>query len=83
MRYAMLFVSAILLNACANPSAPAEKTPTPTAAAPTAEKKGPQCYSGDESKFFDVGQKASVSGILVECTPTSDGKAAQWNKSKS
>jgi hypothetical protein len=72
----MRFVIAIAaaLSACASQQA----TPEKTAAAPAAEKKAPQCWSGDAGKFFDVGAKQSVSGVAVECKLTSDGKGASW-----
>jgi hypothetical protein len=31
---------------------------------------------------MDVGTKASISGVAVECKPTADGKAAQWMGTK-
>lgn len=68
--------SLALLAACA-------ATPEPKAA-PAAEvktaapAKGPQCYSGDAGKFFDVGEKTTVSGVQVSCDATSDGKNASW-----
>jgi curli biogenesis system outer membrane secretion channel CsgG len=69
--------AAALLSACATQSsAPA---PAPAAKpAPAAEKNAPQCWNGDQAKFQDVGTKATISGVAVECKPTSDGKAAQW-----
>jgi hypothetical protein len=63
--------SLVLLAACA--AAPEVKTAPAVAAA-----KGPQCYSGDAGKFFNVGEKASVSGVQVSCDATSDGKSAAW-----
>lgn len=72
----MLFAIAVAtaITACAS-SAP---VPGKDAAAPAAAKPLPQCYSGDHGKFFDVGAKATVSGVDVVCEKTSDGKAAQW-----
>ncbi len=71
-------VSAVALSACAT------QTPAPAApAAPAAaEKKAPQCWNGDQGKFQDVGTKTTISGVAVECKPTSDGKAAQWMGAK-
>ncbi len=67
--------AAVSLSACA--------TQTPAPAAPTAaEKKAPQCWNGDQGKFQDVGTKTTISGVAVECKPTSDGKAAQWMGAK-
>lgn len=87
--------SVILLTACAAQQAvPERATPSPTPApvaapaapVPTAaasvEKKVPQCYSGDDSKFFNVGEKATVAGINVVCGTNSDGKAGQWSAVK-
>jgi outer membrane biogenesis lipoprotein LolB len=75
---AALAISAVtLLSACATQSS--APTPAPAAKpAPTAEKKAPQCWNGDLAKFQDVGTKATISGVAVECKPTTDGKAAQW-----
>ena len=97
MRSLLILSSAILLTACAGQQAMPEKaaqTPppapapvaapavtAPVAAAPV-EKKAPQCYSGDDSKFFNVGDKAMVSGIEVVCGTNSDGKAGQWARPK-
>jgi hypothetical protein len=65
-------ITALTLTACAT------QAPAPAAV----EKKGPQCWSGDHSKFFDVGSKTTIAGVSVECKPTSDGKAAQWMGAK-
>jgi hypothetical protein len=70
----MLLSAAVVLSACATDG-------TQTTSAP-ATKKAPQCWSGDHSKFFDVGSKVAISGVNVECKPTSDGKAAQWMGAK-
>ena len=86
MRSLFILSSAILLSACAGQQAVPEKSapatapvaaPAPVAAAPV-EKKAPQCYSGDAGKFFNVGDKTTVSGIEVICATNSDGKAGQW-----
>lgn len=79
MRILSVIALATLVSACAN-QAPAPSKPE-TAAAP-AEKKGPQCWNGDMSTFQDVGSKASISGVAVECKPTGDGKSAQWMSNK-
>lgn len=58
------------------------QTTTPaasTSAAPAkAAAKAPQCYNGDASMFVDVGTSANISGVMVKCELTADGKAAQW-----
>ncbi len=76
MRSLFVIAAATLLTACAS------QTPAPAAAAPAAAKKAPQCWNGDTSAFQDVGTKTTVSGVAVECKPTSDGKAAQWMGAK-
>ena len=95
MRSLSVLCSAILLTACAGQQTMAEKpvpaaTPapvaapaaaTPVAAAPV-EKKAPQCYSGDDSKFFNVGEKTKIAGIDVVCATNSDGKSGQWSTGK-
>ncbi len=78
MRSIFVVAAATLLTACANQST----TPAPSAAAPAAEKKAPQCWNGDAGAFQAVGVKATISGVAVECKPTSDGKAAQWMSAK-
>jgi hypothetical protein len=76
MRSLLVIAAALALSACAT------QTPAPAAPAPAAEKKALQCWNGDLGKFQDVGTKATVSGVAVECKPTSDGKAAQWMAAK-
>jgi hypothetical protein len=80
MRTIYVATIALALSACATQSPP--PVAAPVAAAPAAEKKAPQCWSGDHSKFFNVGEKTSIASVNVECKPTSDGKAAQWMGSK-
>lgn len=81
MRTLFVVAAATLLTACASQStAPAPAAPA--AAAPAAEKKAPQCWNGDAAAFQAVGTKATISGVAVECKPTSDGKAAQWMGAK-
>lgn len=77
MRSLFILAAAIMLAACATQ----EKASAPAAAAPAA-KKAPQCWNGDMAKFQDVGTKAQISGVAVECKLTSDGKAAQWMGAK-
>lgn len=77
MRSLIVIAAALALSACAS------QTPVPTAAKPdTAAKKAPQCWNGDLGKFQDVGTKTTLSGVAVECKPSSDGKAAQWMGAK-
>lgn len=76
---AFLATSAIALGltGCATQAPPpADKPLAPAAAAPA--PKAPQCWNGDAGKFEDVGSKASISGVVVVCEKTSDGKSAQW-----
>ncbi len=76
MRSLIVIAIAVALTAC---STQPEKIAAPAAApAPAVAKKAPQCWSGDASKFFDVGAKEKVSGVAVECKLTADGKAASW-----
>ncbi len=73
--------SALTLAACASSAPTNEKTaatPAPAPAAAPAKVAAPQCYSGDHSKFFDVGTKTTISGVDVVCQASSDGKGAQW-----
>jgi len=75
MRTLLIVCSSLaLLAACASSPEPIAKA----APASGASAKGPQCYSGDVGKFFDVGEKTSVSGVQVSCDATSDGKSASW-----
>lgn len=76
MRSMIAVMSVLVVSACAT------QEPAPAPASVAVEKKGPQCWSGDHDKFFDVGSKATLSGVNVECKPTSDGKAAQWMGAK-
>ncbi len=69
-----------LLSACASqtaaPAKPAAAHAAPAAAAPAA--KAPQCWNGDLGAFQDIGTKATIAGVAVECKPSADGKSAQW-----
>ncbi len=82
MRHIFALAALVTLAACATQTPAPAPTPAPMAAAPAAEAKPAakpaQCWNGDESKFMDVGAKASISGVAVECKPTADGKSAQW-----
>lgn len=77
MRSIPVLAALLFLSACASQNTAPEK-----AAEAPAAKKGPQCYSGDHGKFFDVGEKASIAGVDVVCKATSDNKAAQWMGAK-
>lgn len=62
-------------------AAPAPKpaaAPVVASAPAPAPKKVAQCYSVDEDKFFNVGEKAKVAGIDATCGTNSDGTAGQW-----
>ncbi len=82
MRAFFILPVIMAMTACATTNAPAPALQAAAAPATPAAKPGPQCWSGDEGKFFNAGEKAVISGINVECKPTSDGKAAQWMSSK-
>lgn len=77
MRTVLVLASVVFLAACASQTAAPEKV----VAAPAA-KPGPQCYSGDHGRFFNVEEKTTIAGVAVTCKATSDGKAGQWMGSK-
>lgn len=77
MRIVLALASVALLSACASQSAPPEN-----AAMAPAAKPGPQCYSGDHGRFFNVEEKATIAGVAVTCKATADGKSGQWMGSK-
>lgn len=80
MRFIPVLAAALFLSACASQGSAPEKAaaqPEKVAEAPAA-KKAPQCYSGDHGKFFDIGEKTSIAGVAVTCSPTADNKAGQW-----
>lgn len=77
MRTLIALAAVTVLSACASQGAAPAKAPEKAVAAP-AEKTAPQCWSGDAGKFFAIGARQTVSGVAVECKPTSDGKAAAW-----
>jgi hypothetical protein len=82
MRSLIALATVALLTACASQApAPAPAKAEAAPAAPAA-KKAPQCWNGDANAFQDVGTKTTLSGVAVECKPTSDGKAAQWMGAK-
>jgi hypothetical protein len=61
---------AISINAFA-----ADATPSTTQDQAT---QAPQCYNGDDGKFYKVGEKATISGVPLVCEATADKKNAQW-----
>lgn len=77
MRSVLVFASVVLLAACASQNATPEKIAVASAAKP-----GPQCYSGEDSRFFKLEEKTTIAGVAVICKATSDGKAGQWMGSK-
>lgn len=77
MRTVLALASLVLLAACASQGTAPEKIAMASAAKP-----GPQCYSGDHGRFFNVEEKSTIAGVAVTCKATSDGKAGQWMGSK-
>lgn len=77
MRTLILSVFVLALSACASQTSAPEKS----AAAPAA-KPGPQCFSGDHGRFFNVDEKTTIAGVAVTCKATGDGKSGQWMGSK-
>lgn len=72
MRSSILFVVVAALAGCAAPA---------PSAAPVAMFDmiaAARCWSTDHSRFFDVGARASIAGVVVDCKPTADGRAARW-----
>lgn len=70
MRILFILLAAISINAFA-----ADTTPSPSQDQTT---QGPQCYNGDDGKFYKVGEKATISGVPLICEATADKKNAQW-----
>lgn len=77
MRTVLALASLVLLAACASQGTAPEKV----AMAPAA-KPGPQCYSGDHGRFFNVEEATTIAGVGVICKATADGKSGQWMGSK-
>jgi len=77
MRTIVIALSSLLfLAACA-------ATPEPkTEMKAEVQKKGPQCYSGDAGRFFNINDKTTISGIEVYCAATADGNNGQWMSAK-
>ncbi len=72
MRLIFALLTATSINAFA-----ADATP-----APSAEQPVPQCYNGDDGKFYKVGERVAISGLAVVCEATADKKNAQWMSGK-
>lgn len=74
MRFTVAVASfAVLLSACANQNTGPEKT-----AMVPAVKPGPQCYSGEHGRFFNVEEATTIAGVAVTCKATADGNAGRW-----
>lgn len=81
MRILLAVSLTTLLAACASapqtpaaPAAPAAKADVPAAA--------PQCYNGDDGKFYPAGNTAQIAGVNVICKASGDGKSATWHGAK-
>lgn len=59
----------LMFAACSLSAHAADQAPT---------QPQPQCYSGDDGKFFNVGEQTKVAGISVICSASADKKSAQW-----
>lgn len=77
MRIVLVLASLVLFSACASQSTAPEKVALASAAKP-----GPQCYSGDHGRFFNVEEATTIAGVAVICKATADGKSGQWMGSK-
>ena len=74
MRILFILLAAVSINAFA-----VDATPS-TSQDPA--NQGPQCYNGDDSKFYKVGEKATISGVHLVCEATADKKKATWMGTK-
>ncbi|MBN9423986.1 MAG: hypothetical protein BGO63_18355 [Candidatus Accumulibacter sp. 66-26] len=74
MRILFILLTAVSINVFA-----ADATPATTQDQAT---QVPQCYNGDDSKFYKVGEKATISGVALICEATADKKNAQWMSAK-
>lgn len=70
MRTLLVLLAVVSINAFAADAATDQVAPAP------------QCYNGDDGKFYKVGEKASISGVAVVCEATADKKNAQWMTDK-
>lgn len=62
MRILFILLAAVSINALA-----ADATPSTTQDQAT---QVPQCYNGDDSKFYKVGEKATISWVQLVCEAT-------------
>jgi len=74
MRILFILLAAVSINASAADAAPSTSQDQAT--------PGPQCYNGDDTKFYKVGEKATISGVHLVCEATADKKNAQWMSDK-
>ena len=74
MRVLFILLAAVSLNSFA-----ADATPSTSQDQAT---QVPQCYNGDDLKFYKVGEKATISGVQLVCEATADKKNAQWMSDK-
>lgn len=74
MRILFILLAAISINAVA-----ADNTPSTSQDQAT---QAPQCYNGDDGKFYKVGEKATISGVALVCEATADKRNATWMNAK-
>ena len=74
MRSLFILLAAVSINVFA-----ADGTPSTSQDQAT---QGPQCYNGDDGKFYKVGEKATISGVALVCEATADQKNATWMGAK-
>lgn len=70
MRILFILLAAVSINAFGADSTPSTSQDQATQA--------PQCYNGDDGKYYKVGEKATISGVALVCEATSDKKNATW-----
>lgn len=70
MRILFILLAAVSINAFA-----ADATPSTSQEQAT---QGPQCYNGDDGKFYKIGETATISGVNLVCEATADKKNATW-----
>ena len=74
MRILFILLAAVSINAFAADSTLSTSQDQATQA--------PQCYNGDDGKFYKVGDKATISGVALVCEATADNKNATWMSAK-
>lgn len=74
MRILFILLAAVSINAFAADAMSSNTQDHPT--------QSPQCYNGDDSKFYKVGEKATISGVALICEATANKKNAQWMSAK-